>query len=78
MGSFILLSMQTAVCSEQNAPPSDLLTVCCTRSLSCLQMRDPEDAGTFSWQRLADEGGLCVVGKYVDPAVTCVHVTTRF
>ena len=39
------------------------------------QMRLLEDSGTFSWQRLADEGSLCVVGKYVDPAVACVHAT---
>ena len=40
-----------------------------------VQMSLLAESGTFTWQRLGDEGGLCVVSKYVDPTVACVHAT---
>lgn len=40
-----------------------------------MQMEALDQAGTFTWQRLGDEGNIRVVGKWADPKVNVVHET---
>ena len=49
--------------------------VCCTELYVYLQMEFMEADGGFTWQRLGDEGGICVVGKWADPITQRVEET---